>query len=401
MSSNLDVSAGSKVDSEHSALTHLRNTARTMPTGSVADFVKGGLGKTDIIPLWFGEGDLPTPGFICDAATRALDEGHTFYTHQGGIPELQETLADYMRDLYGKEIGVERITITAGAIGAILCSLEAILSPGDNIIKLEPAWPNIRGAVHILGGETRSVRLSYEDNDWKLDMESLIASIDDRTRVIFCVSPSNPTAWTMPKEQLQQLLNLSREKGIWLIMDEVYARFNYQKRAADSVLELAEPEDLVLVINSFSKAWCMTGWRIGWLTHPASCSENFRTMMQYNSGGVSTFIQHAAITAIKEGESFVREVVERCRLGRDIVCDALEGLARIPGVRRPDGGMYVYFQVDGMEDSFAACSDIIERTGVGLAPGGAFGDPDFLRICCFNSEERIRIAMERLLPVFS
>ena len=121
-------------------------------------------------------------------------------------------------------------------------------------------------------------------------------------------------------------------------------------------------------------------------------------MMQYNTGGVATFQQHAAITAIKKGEPFVRSVVDRCQAGRDIICDALDQVSRVPELRRPDGGMYVYFRVDGLTDSYAACNDIFERTGVGLAPGAPFGDPDYLRICSFNSADKLRLAMARLAP---
>lgn len=380
---------------------NMRERMRTLPLQNIADIAKAGFGRSDIIPLWFGEGDLTTPGFICDAATAAMKAGHTFYTHQNGIPELRQSLAGYMTRLYGREIAPARVTVTPGGMAAILTSIEMVMNAGENVIVLDPVWPNVRGAVHLMGGEVRSVRMAPGDSGWVFDLDAVEAAMDARTRAIFYASPGNPTGWIMPPEQQARLLDLCRSRNVWIVADEVYTRFHYSKPVAPSILEHAGPEDLVLVVNSFSKAWCMTGWRIGWLTHPESCGDTLAMLVQYNTSGTATFLQHAAVTAIEEGEEFVSFLVERCRTARDLVCDSLENLPRVRNLYRPDGGMYVYFRVEGVTDSRQACADILQRTGIGLAPGFAFGDDSFLRICFCNDPARLDEAMERLRPEFS
>jgi aspartate aminotransferase len=378
----------------------MRERMRSLPVQNIADIARLGLERSDIIPLWFGEGDLPTPGFICDAASRAMADGHTFYTHQNGIPELCESLARYQSRLYRREIAADRVTVTPGGMAAILLSVQMIMDAGDNVVTVDPVWPNIRGAVQLMGGERRSVRMHLEEDGWHLDLDALAAQCDGRTKAVFLASPGNPTGWIMPAGQQQQLLDFCRARGIWIIADEVYARFHYEQPVAPSFLEIAEPEDPVLVVNSFSKAWSMTGWRIGWLTHPPSCRRTLANLVQYNTSGTATFLQHAAVTAIEEGEGYVRELVERSRRARDIVCDALGNLPRARLSTRPKGGLYVYLKVAGVADSRAFCEQVFRRTGVGLAPGFAFDDDDKVRICFGASPEVIAEAMERIRPEF-
>lgn len=388
------------------AFAQMRERMRTLPLQNIADIAKSGFGRDDIIPLWFGEGDLTTPAFICDSAYAAMKAGHTFYTHQNGIPELRTALSDYLSRHHGAEIGTERISVTPGGMAAILAAIQMVMDAGDEVLVFDPVWPNVRGAVRMMGGDVRSVRMDATEDGFVLDLDRVEAAMGARTKAVFFASPGNPTGWIMPPEQQAALLDLCRRRGIWIIADEVYTRFHYTGPAgaagpaAPSMLSLADAEDLVLVVNSFSKAWCMTGWRLGWLTHPASLADTMAMVVQYNTSGVATFLQHAGATAIREGEPFVDFLVDRCRTARDIVCDSLENLPRISGLTRPQGGMYVYFRVEGVSDSRAACADILERTGVGLAPGFAFGDDDFLRICYCNDPKRLETAMERLRPVF-
>lgn len=379
----------------------MRERMRSLPLQNIADIAKKGFGRKDLIVLWFGEGDLTTPQFICDAASEAMKAGHTFYTYQNGIPELRRALSSYMTGLYGKQIGSDRVTVTPGGMAAILHGLQMVMDAGDNVVVIDPVWPNIRGGVHLLGGELRSYRMGPDPEEgWKLDLDKLVALMDDRTKAVFYASPGNPTGWVMPREQQKELLEICRQRGIWVIADEVYTRFHYARPVAPSMLEHAEPEDLVLVVNSFSKAWCMTGWRIGWLTHPPSCGDTLAMLVQYNTSGTATFLQHAAVTAIEDGEPFVDMLVKRCHEARDVVCDALQNLPRIRNLYRPEGAMYVYFEVDGMTDSRAVCGDILERTGVGLAPGFAFGDESYLRICYCTEPKILSEAMERIRPEF-
>lgn len=378
----------------------MRERMRTLPAQNIADIAKLGLERSDIIALWFGEGDLPTPKFICDAASRAMAEGHTFYTHQNGIPELCGSLARYQSRLYGRDIGADRVTVTPGGMAAILLSVQMIMDAGDNVVTVDPVWPNIRGAIQLMGGDRRTVRMRLREDGWQLDLDELTALCDARTRAVFLASPGNPTGWIMPSEQQRALLDFCRARGIWIIADEVYARFHYARPVAPSFLEIAEPEDPVLVVNSFSKTWSMTGWRIGWLTHPPSCRHTLASLVQYNTSGTATFLQHAAVSAIEEGEDYVRGLVERSRRARDIVCDALGNLPRARLSTRPEGGLYVYLKVAGTTNSRDFCERLFERTGVGLAPGFAFDDDDMVRICFAASPEVIAEAMERIRPAF-
>lgn len=381
----------------------LRSPMHSLPTQNIADLARWGFERSDVIPLWFGESDAGTPSLISQAATRALAAGHTFYTHQRGIPELRQALSDYMTRLYRRAIPVERITVTSGGMPGIFMSMQLVLQPGDNVVIIEPVWPNIRGAVHLMNGGRRSVMMEPSNDGWRLDMDKLAAACDARTRAVFLASPGNPTGCIMPPEQQRQLLELARARGFWIVSDEVYTRFAYDAPVAPSFLDIAEAEDPVLVVNSFSKSWAMTGWRLGWLTHPVSIGDALAQVVQYNTSGTATFLQHAAVTAIRDCEEVALDMRRRCREGRDIVCDALESMGRVRLPARPRGGMYVFFQVEDMEDALATCGDIFRRTGVGLAPGSAFGDEldSHLRACIALSPEKLSEAMRRIAPLLS
>ncbi|MEM8811361.1 MAG: pyridoxal phosphate-dependent aminotransferase [Pseudomonadota bacterium] len=383
-----------------SAFNAMRNAMQNLPVQNIAEIAEKGFGRSDIIPLWFGEGDLPTPAFIGDAASAALKAGHTFYTDQNGIPELREALSAYLTRLFAKPVGTNRITVTPGGMAAILIALEMIIDEGDNIIGIDPVWPNTRGAVQILGGTYKSLRMDRQDGQWRLDFDKLAEAVDGKTKAIFFASPGNPTGWVMDSDEQAALLEFCRARGLWILADEVYSRFHYGRNAAPSMLDHAEPEDRVFVINSFSKSWCMTGWRMGWLTHPPSAEHTAAMLIQYNTSGVATFLQHGGVTAINDGEDFVAEIRARTERGRDIVVDGLRNLPRIRDLHPPEGAMYAYFRVDGMTDSRQTCEDVFERTGIGLAPGFAFGDNDFLRLCFCNDPEKLAMAVERLRPEF-
>ena len=356
-----------------------------------------------IVPLWFGEGDLATPAFIGDAVHAAIRAGNTFYSHQNGIPELRSALSAYYRGIYDIDIGLDRTTVTSGGMPAIMLAVQLLVNDGDNVVVIDPVWPNIGGMVKIAGGAVRSVRMDHGPGGWSLDLDRIRAACDARTKAIFFASPGNPTGAMLPLETQRDLLALSRETGIWLLADEVYHRLVFGERAGPSILTIADPEDRLLVINSFSKAWAMTGWRLGWLVHPPSLGPTLAMMTQYTSSGTTTFLQHAAAAALRDGEPFVAEMNAYCAAGADLVCSALETMPRVRMGPRPKAAMYVFFEVDGMPDSKAACLDILARTNVGLAPGMFFGrgSESFLRICFCRAPDKLANAMERLRPALS
>jgi len=383
------------------ALDGARRRIRDISLENISSLAGDRLGDPSIIPLWFGEGDVPAPAFIGEAMARAVSAGHVFYTRQNGVPELRETLATYLTGLGRRPIGPERITVTASGMNAIMLALQLTCDPGDNIVVVDPVWPNTAGMAEVLGVEVRRARMDHGQGGWTFDPDRLAAAMTPRTRAVFFASPGNPTGAMIPVETQAEMLRICRERGVWLFADEVYNRLAFGARSAPTILDIAEPEDRVIVINSFSKSWAMTGWRLGWMTHPPSVGPTLAMMTQYTTSGVTTFLQHAGVAAIRDGEPFVAWMRDYCEAGMGIVCDALERFPRVKLGPRPRAGMYAYFEIDGMADSRAACLEILERTGVGLAPGTFFGPgaETFLRACVCRAPAALSEAMGRLEAV--
>ena len=366
----------------------------------IRDVAEANIGRTDVIALWFGEPDTPTPDFIKRAAVRALEANHVFYTQNRGIPPLREAIAGYASRLHGRPIGAERITVTASGMSAIMLTSQLIVAPGDNVVAVGPIWPNCVETVHVMGGETRIVPLdAVEGGGWRLDLDRLLDACDGRTVAVMVNSPSNPTGWVMTAGEQRALLEECRARGIYVVADEVYVRLAFDAARAPSFLDIAEPEDRVLVINSFSKSWSMTGWRLGWLTHDAALGGAFAKLNEYNLASPTTFVQHAGITAIEEGDRFVESLVERYRRNRDLVVQRLGAMRRVR-LPRPDGAFYAFFAVDGVTDSLGFAHELIETAGVGLAPGRAFGEAGEgrLRLCFAAEADTLSRALDRLEP---
>lgn len=383
----------------------IRPEIAALETSRIAQVWQLGFGREDLIPLWVGEGDRSTPDFICDAATQALREGRTFYTHKRGLPVLRAALAAYTEGLYGRSIDVERVTVTSSGMNGILLVLQAIAGPGDKVVVVTPVWPNIMAAVRIVGAEVVPVGLdSRPDGGFHLDLDRLADALDERTRAVFIASPGNPTGWVMTAAEQHAVLEMCRARGIWMLADEVYARFVYDgaasgRKAAPSFLEVSDPDDPLVVINSFSKAWAMTGWRMGWLTAPVALGEVLDRLIEFNTSGAQEFLQWGCLAAIRDGEPFVHEVVEQCRRGGELV---FQRLAALPQVRfaRPQGAFYAFFAVEGLRDSLGFAQRLVHETNVGLAPGSAFGPggEGHLRLCFASSTERLSTALDRLEP---
>jgi aspartate/methionine/tyrosine aminotransferase len=293
---------------------------------------------------------------------------------------------------------MERIAVTASGMSAVNLVQQVLTDPGDNVVVVGPIWPNLVATVRLMSGEPRLVSQTLGNRGWSLDLDRLFDAVDGRTRAIMLNSPSNPTGWVATHDLLRQVLEFCRARGLWLIGDEVYARLIYDgRRAAPSLIDLIEPEDRVIVINSFSKAWCMTGWRLGWITAPASLMPVLEKCIEFHYSCPAEFSQVAAVTAIREGEPFILDLVARYARCRAMT---MERLGAYPRVRLapPEGAFYAFFAVDGMTDSLEWCKDVLRRTHVGLAPGAAFG-PDcdgFIRLCYASSEERLARAFDRL-----
>src|ERR1700748_700961 len=284
----------------------IRPAIETLEPNGIGLVAMLGLGEPDLIPLWFGESDLVTPAFIRDAAKKALDDGKTFYTQSRGIPALREAIAAYHKRTLGVDIAPERISLPGAATLAVVTALQILCDTGDNVVIVSPIWPSIFQAAQMVGAEVRFARL---DDDWRsstpkwsLDLEKIFSQCDARTKAIFINSPGNPTGWVMQPAQQRALLDFARKRGIAIISDEVYGTLVYDGREhAPSFLEVAEPDDNLFVINSFSKAWAMTGWRIGWLVHPKRIADQLGVMTIANNTGPPSFGQFGAMAAPHPG----------------------------------------------------------------------------------------------------
>lgn len=380
-----------------SLIETLRAEARAAPESGIVAVVNHGRLREGLIPLWAGEGDLPTPAFISDAAARGLAGGETFYTWQRGIPDLRQALARYYARHFGKTFPEEEFIVTGSGMHAIQLALDALAGAGDEVVYLSPAWPNFEAAAAIAGAVPVPVTLDQSGNGWSCDVEKIAVAITPRTKVLFINTPSNPTGWTADHETLQAILDLARAKNLWIIADEIYSLFHYGHGRAPSFLDIASPEDRILFVNSFSKNWAMTGWRVGWIkTHPA-LQQVFENLIQYSNSGVAQFMQRGAVAALDEGDAFIAEQVERARAARDLVCNILGATGRAR-FTVPQGAFYLFFAIDGITDSRAAAFDIVDKANVGLAPGTAFGPGGeaFLRLCFHRRLDQIEEAAHRL-----
>ncbi len=371
---------------------------RLVSESEIAQVWKLGFEVPDVVGLWLGEGDLPTPGFISDAAAKALREGHTFYTHKSGIPELRAALQRYHARIYGIEPAIERITVTGSAMTGILMLMQALLDPGDSVVVVTPVWPNIFAAIQIQGGIVREVPLKVEGDRWRLDLEGLFAACDQTTKAIFIVAPGNPTGWMMTAQEQAAVVVFCRERNILYIADEVYHRFVYEGRGvAPSVLEVMRPDDPVSIVNTFSKSWAMTGWRLGWLISPPKLAGVLDTLVEYNTSGSQPFLQHACIVALEEGDGFIAEQVERCGRARALLMQRFAAMPRIR-LMRPEAAFYAFFGIEGVSDSLSYAKKLVREARIGLAPGTAFGrsGQGWFRLCYAGSIDRLQRGLDRL-----
>jgi aspartate aminotransferase len=382
----------------------IRPLLRQLRPNGLVEVANLGLHRSGLIPLWFGESDLVTPEFIRAAAIQALSEGKTFYTWARGIPELRQALAGFHHRTLGVRIDPERITIPGAAMLAIVTALQCVVETGDNVVIVAPVWPNIFQAAQVAGAEVRLVRLDEDWNSgrWRLDLDKLFSQCDARTKAIFISSPGNPTGWMASGAEQQAMLDFARARGIAIISDEVYGTMVYDGSAhAPSFLQIADENDAVFVINSFSKPWAMTGWRIGWLTHPRDMSETMRILSPANNTGTTTFNQYGAMAALTpQGDVFREKLRARCETNRGLVADFIARQNRVRWMI-PDGAFYGFLQIEGLTDSLAFAKDLVMRADVGTAPGSAFslGDPRdeaYVRICFARDAEGLTEGLRRI-----
>jgi aspartate aminotransferase len=351
-----------------------------------------------VLRLYFGESNLPTPQYIREAAVRAMEQGFTFYTENAGLPSLRDAIAEKYWELHGVHLdGRRRVVVTASGVQALHLAIRTVLDPGDEAIVLTPAWPNGAAIVGMCSARARLVPHPLRDGRYEIDFDSIEAAICDKTRLLIYTSPSNPLGWVASDADQDRLLELCRRNGIWLLADEVYDRIYYQGAVAPSVLRKCTEEDAVIIGQSFSKIYCMTGWRLGWLVSRADMVHKATQLNEFVVSHAPSFTQKAGETALRDGEDELRSMVERLRVGRDLVRDAL---TQLPGVTVPqaDGAFYLFPRIEGIQDSFEFCRQLLIDRKVGIAPGVAFGlgGEGSVRICYAADRSVLEPAIERL-----
>lgn len=351
-----------------------------------------------VIPLWFGESDTVTPDFIREATKKALDDGQTFYSHTRGRPELRQALKRYLDSLYGIDLDERRITVPGAAMLGVTIAAQTALTTGSHGLIVGPVWPNIDSVFRVTGAEVSYVRQRLTENGWQLTADEIIDAVRPDTRAIFVNSPCNPTGWVMSAEEQAKLLEFARAERVLIIADEVYHRTVFDGAHAPSFLNLAREDDPVVVVNGFSKAWAMTGWRIGWVITPVQHEIHWTALSECFNTTTNVFCQLGAVAALDQGEEFVRAQQKQFTRGRELVDAAFGGHPLIDYVS-PAGAFYAFPKVRGCTDSMAFAEGVLAEEDVGIAPGYTFGpgnDAHF-RVCFAQSPERLEEGLSRIV----
>ncbi|SFT41504.1 pyridoxal phosphate-dependent aminotransferase [Paraburkholderia aspalathi] len=396
----------SETDLPVPSVPNARDAVRALRPSQIREVANAGFGVADVLPFWFGESDRVTPAFIRDAASAALAAGATFYTHNLGIAPLRAALADYVSKLHGPTSS-DHIAVTSAGVNALMLAAQLVVGAGDRVVAVTPLWPNLVEIPKILGAHVETVALGYGERGWQLDLEQLLAALTPDTKMLLINSPNNPTGWVMSRDEQRAVLAHCRRHGIWIVADEVYERLYYaapeagvestHSRTAPSFLDLATRDERVICVNSFSKAWLMTGWRLGWIVAPASLMDDLGKLVEYNTSCAPAFVQQAGIAAVQQGERFTQELVLDLKASRDHLVRALSA---VPGVdvKAPPGAMYVFFSMPGASRSLELCKAMVREVGLGVAPGSAFGPQGegFVRWCYACDTARLDVGVERL-----
>ena len=396
----------SETDLPVPSVPNARDAVRALRPSQIREVANAGFGVADVLPFWFGESDRVTPAFIRDAASAALAAGATFYTHNLGIAPLRAALASYVSALHGPT-SPEHIAVTSAGVNALMLAAQLVVGAGDRVVAVTPLWPNLVEIPKILGAHVETIALGYGERGWQLDLEQLLAALTPDTKMLLINSPNNPTGWVMSREEQRAVLAHCRHHGIWIVADEVYERLYYaeaeadadstRSRTAPSFLDLATRDERVICVNSFSKAWLMTGWRLGWIVAPASLMDDLGKLVEYNTSCAPAFVQQAGIAAVQQGERFTQDLVLDLKASRDHLVRALSA---VPGVdvKAPPGAMYVFFSMPGASRSLELCKAMVREVGLGVAPGSAFGPQGegFVRWCYACDTVRLDAGVERL-----
>ena len=376
----------------------MREVVAGLQGSRIREVANEGIGREGVLAFWFGESDEVTPEPIREAAIASLRAGETFYAHNLGLPELRQAIAGYTERLHpgrGAAHWYERIAVTSGGVNGLMLAAQALVDAGDEVVVLTPAWPNLVAQPQIMGARVRTVSLVPRAGAWTLDLDALRAAITPATRVLIVNAPANPTGFTLTAAEQRAILAHCRASGTWIVADEVYERLYFEadtaNGAAPSFLDVAEPDDRLIVAHSFSKSFLMTGWRLGWLVLPRALTEPVGKLIEFNTSCAPVFVQRGAVAAIAHGDAVTPALVAHLRHCRDVLVPLLQA---VPGVAlaTPRAGMYAFFQLPGQGDCLEVAKRLVREAGLGLAPGSAFGveASGWLR-WCFASRDTARL----------
>ena len=384
----------------------MRPVVESLEESRIREVANAGMGRKDVLRFWFGESDEVTPEFIREAAIASLNAGETFYAHNLGLPELRHAIAGYTHGLHPQQPTdhwFDRIAVTSGGVNGLMLASQTLVEAGDEVVVVTPAWPNLVAQPQIMGARVRTVPLSVAATGaWVLDLPALLAAVTPATRLLIVNAPNNPTGWTLSRDEQQAILDHCRRTGTWILADEVYERLYYAgdsaNGAAPSFLDVAAPDDRLIVAHSFSKSFLMTGWRLGWLVLPPALTHAVGKLIEFNTSCAPVFVQRAATVALQRGEEVTPALVKHLQACRDTLVPLLQA---VPGVTlaNPNGGMYAFFRLAGQDDCLDTAKRLVREAGLGLAPGSAFGPEaaGWLR-WCFASRDlhRLELGVERL-----
>jgi len=358
----------------------MRQAVLNLEESMIRQVANAGMGRNDVLKFWFGESDEVTPAFIREAAAHSLQRGETFYAHNLGLPELREAIGRYatgLRTVGAAAIGADRVAVTSGGVNALMLAVQALLDAGDEVVAVTPVWPNLTAQPAIMGGVVKCVSLRPVAGHWQLDMDELLAAITPKTKLLIVNAPNNPTGWTLSRAEQEAILAHCRQTGTWILADEVYERLYYEPTphgAAPSFLDIAAPDDRLVVAHSFSKSFLMTGWRLGWLVMPPGMTPHMGKLVEFNTSCAPVFVQRAGLAAIEGTADITPRVVAHLKSCRDTLVPLLQG---VPGVQvaPAKGGMYAFFRLEDQHrfgDSLETAKRLVVEAGLGLAPGNAF-----------------------------
>jgi hypothetical protein len=352
-----------------------------------------------VLRLHFGESNLPTPQYLKDAAYQAMNEGYTFYTENAGLPGLREAIAAKYAELHQVALNPRtEIVVTASGVQALNVSIRCVVDPGDEAIVLTPNWPNASAIVSFFGGKPCELPFSWNGERFAVDLAALEAVLTPRSKLLIYASPSNPLGWVATPAEQQLLLDFCRRHGLWLLADEVYERIFYAGPVTPSILRRCTRDDAVVVVQSFSKSYCMTGWRLGWLVARHDLAKKAAQMNEFIVSHAPSMVQRAGEIALKRGDEEVRAMVTALRDRVHFCYDALRAIKSVV-VARPEGAFYLFPRIEGLQDSFAFALALLKTEKVSVAPGVAFGNggEGCARICCAADRSVLEPAMERIV----